>query len=136
MRQCGGTPSLDGVCARRPRCAAGRDEETVPRSNKETDGKGRSCRACSGITLIPAGPSTASDPPRPLNPKRTNDVLRKPDNCKSYGQQACDAAHISVDSVITRCETLFIAFERSANQARSVFCMGCAICKVRHVPSV
>jgi len=21
-----------------------------------------------------------------LNPKRTNDVLRKPDNCKSYGQ--------------------------------------------------
>src|SRR6516165_8416641 len=86
MRQCGGTPSLDGVCARRPRCAAGRDEETVPRSNKETDGKGRSCRACSGITLIPAGPSTASDPPRPLNPKRTNDVLRKPDNCKSYGQ--------------------------------------------------
>src|SRR6516164_4023151 len=87
MRQCGGTPSLDGVCARRPRCAAGRDEETVPRSNKETDGKGRSCRACSGITLIPAGPSTASDPPRPLNPKRTNDVLRKPDNCKSYGQR-------------------------------------------------
>jgi len=34
------------------------------------------------------GPSTASDPPRPLNPKRTNDVLRKPDNCKSYGQRA------------------------------------------------
>ncbi|MGH8277398.1 MAG: hypothetical protein ACRETH_11955, partial [Steroidobacteraceae bacterium] len=31
------TASLDGVCARRPRAAAGRDEETVLRSNKETD---------------------------------------------------------------------------------------------------
>ena len=34
--------------------------------------------------LIPAGPSTASDPDKLLNPKRTTDVLRKPDNCKSY----------------------------------------------------
>src|SRR6516165_12730578 len=67
------------------RCVGTKKRST--RSNKETDGKGRSCRACSGITLIPAGPSTASDPPRPLNPKRTNDVLRKPDNCKSYGQR-------------------------------------------------
>jgi transposase InsO family protein len=29
---------------------------------------------------VPAG---ASDPARPLNPKRTTDVLRKPDNSKS-----------------------------------------------------
>src|SRR6516225_1795921 len=79
-----GRPALT-ASARAVPDALRRDEETVPRSNKETDGKGRSCRACSGITLIPAGPSTASDPPRPLNPKRTNDVLRKPDNCKSYG---------------------------------------------------
>ena len=82
-----GRPALT-ASARAVPDALRRDEETVPRSNKETDGKGRSCRACSGITLIPAGPSTASDPPRPLNPKRTNDVLRKPDNCKSYGQRA------------------------------------------------
>jgi hypothetical protein len=80
------TPSLDGVCARRPRRAAGRDEETVLRSNKETNRKGRKCRAGSGITLIPAGASTASDPARPLNPKRTTDVLPKPDNFKSYRQ--------------------------------------------------
>ena len=35
----GATPSLDGVCARRHRRAAGRDEETALRSNKETDRK-------------------------------------------------------------------------------------------------
>src|SRR6516165_1208769 len=73
------------------RCVGTKKRST--RSNKETDGKGRSCRACSGITLIPAGPSTASDPPRPLNPKRTNDVLRKPDNCKSYGQCSVAVRH-------------------------------------------
>ena len=33
--------SLDGVCARRPCRAAGRSRETVPRSNKETDKKGK-----------------------------------------------------------------------------------------------
>src|ERR1700680_4399896 len=31
------TASLDDVCARRHGAMAGRDEETVPRSNKETD---------------------------------------------------------------------------------------------------
>jgi hypothetical protein len=37
---------------------------------------------------MPTGPSTASDPARPLNPKRTTDVLPKPDNCKSYRHRA------------------------------------------------
>ena len=36
--------------------------------------------------LTATGPSTASDPARLLNPKRTTDVLPKPDNCKSYRQ--------------------------------------------------
>ena len=37
-------PSLDGVCGR-PEAAAGRDEETVPpRSNTETEGKGKKYR--------------------------------------------------------------------------------------------
>jgi hypothetical protein len=33
------TAILDGVCARRHRAGAGRDEETAPKSNKETDRK-------------------------------------------------------------------------------------------------
>jgi len=39
--------------------------------------------------LTATGPSTASDPARLLNPKRTTDVLPKPDNCKSYRHEAC-----------------------------------------------
>ena len=35
------TASLDGVCACRHQAKAGRDEETVPRSNKETDASRR-----------------------------------------------------------------------------------------------
>jgi hypothetical protein len=47
------TPSLDGVCARRPGRAAGRDEETVPRPNKETEQDRGDAR--SGMKLHPPG---------------------------------------------------------------------------------
>ena len=40
--------------------------------------------------LTATGPSTASDPARLLNPKRTTDVLPKPDNCKSYRHENFD----------------------------------------------
>ena len=59
------------------------------------DRKGRKCRAGSGITLMPAGPSTAPDPARPSNPKRTTDVLRKPDNSKSYRQRVASSADVA-----------------------------------------
>ena len=45
--------------------------------------------------LTATGPSTASDPARLLNPKRTTDVLPKPDNCKSYRQVIKDAAAVA-----------------------------------------
>jgi hypothetical protein len=65
-RACGNvaaTPSLNGVCGRRPWRAAGRDEETVPRSNKETAKKGRNCRRGSGLTAWQLG-----RPPLPTRP--------------------------------------------------------------------
>src|SRR5215472_13873432 len=78
-----------------PRARAGRDEETALRSNKETDHQQRglhssktglygSCLSltstpCRGVPRFQTGPVTATL-------KRTNDVLQKPDNLKSYRQ--------------------------------------------------
>ena len=61
----GTTASLDRACTRRHRGKAGRDEETVLRSNQETDQKERGKRrSCSGMSLHLAGASTASKPAR------------------------------------------------------------------------
>jgi transposase len=68
---------------------AGRDEETAPRSNKETDQKDHRNRAGSGLTnrSVPACPPLPGWP-APPNPKRTYRVLPKPDNLISYRHAA------------------------------------------------
>jgi hypothetical protein len=81
------TASLDGPCARRHCSAAGRDEETVLRSNKETDWKAERAHALGGITMTEPG-----RPPLPsrlghITQERTNDVLRKPVNLTCYRQR-------------------------------------------------
>jgi transposase len=61
---------LDGGCARCPWARAGRDEETAPRSNKETDQEetGRGGIDLS-LTLLRAGASTASKPAAASHPE-------------------------------------------------------------------
>src|SRR5258708_23927853 len=84
----GATAILDGVCARRHPARAGRDEETALGSNKETSHKDQPGERSTSLLVTPCGrPSTASGPAAstPI-PKRTSDVLPKPDNFKSYRQ--------------------------------------------------
>jgi hypothetical protein len=90
---------LDRGCARRHSAAAGRDEETALRSNQETDHQ-ESSRGGIGPPLTPlrAGASTASEPARPLTPKRTSDVLPKPDILISYRHPRTVSAPLFVDN--------------------------------------
>jgi hypothetical protein len=81
-------PSLTAACARRHSAATGRDEETALRSNQETDPERLYHRP--GYSLISREPRPGR-PPLPIrpcqpNPKRTYDVLPKPDNLISYRQ--------------------------------------------------
>ena len=89
-RPAAATAILDGVCARRQPDRAGRDGETASRSNKETgqkDQKEKSGERSNGPRLTnDARPSTASGVALNQTTKRTNDVLPKPDNLKSYRQ--------------------------------------------------
>ena len=64
------------------------NEETALRSNQETDQE-ESCRGDIALRLTPlrAGTSTASEPARQTTPKRTSDVLPKPDILISYRHQ-------------------------------------------------
>ena len=65
----GATASLDGGCARRHVARAGRDEETVPRSNQETDTRQQRDRRHTLTSPTPAGASTASKPAGSFNPR-------------------------------------------------------------------
>ena len=90
-RACGervATASLDGDCARRPGARAGRDEETALRSNKETDKKRTGAHQVSPslMQIRPGRPPLPNRGRIDLTAKRTNDVLRKPDNLTSYRQ--------------------------------------------------
>ena len=88
-RACGeraATASLDRGCARRTGATAGRDEETALGSNKETDQQRRGVgRAHPGlIKPTRRGVHRFRTGSVNRNMKRTNDVLRKPDNLTSY----------------------------------------------------
>jgi hypothetical protein len=83
------TASLDGGCARRPGARAGRDEETALGSNKETDRKRTGAHQVSPSLMqvrLPGRPPLPNRQRVDLTAKRTNDVLRKPDNLTSYRQ--------------------------------------------------
>src|SRR5262249_39267992 len=77
------------ACARRPGACAGRDEETALGSNKETDWKRTEAHQVSpSLMQVPTrrGVHRFQTGRVDLTAKRTNDVLRKPDNLTSYRQ--------------------------------------------------
>jgi hypothetical protein len=101
-RAASATAILDGACARCPAARAGRDEETVPRSNKETGQKPTDDRSSSMILRAPGRPPLPNRPAR-STPKRTNDVLPKPDIFKSCRQLLLHAAALSGISRLIHC---------------------------------
>src|SRR6516165_4403721 len=95
-RACGkrsATAILDCGCARRHWASAGRDEETALRSNKETDPQEAKSKSLQPPFRGNTRPGRPPLPNRPghSNRKRTNDVLPKPDNLKSYRQSPLPA---------------------------------------------
>src|SRR5208337_4636097 len=83
-RQQTATASLDRVSTRGQRQGMGRDEET----GFQVEQRNRTY-SCAGVTRKDhheTAPGVVPLPPGLPEPKRTTDVLRKPDNSKSYRQ--------------------------------------------------